>query len=196
MLIAVTGGVGSGKSRVASLLGRLLDGIVINADELCRDLLEPGGQGYVQFVASGGERFLDEDRKIDRVKLREELFGDTDLREKLESILHPLVFSSIRNIAADNPDSIVIAEVPLLYETNTQDQFDTVISVYAPEETLIERVAQRDNATPAETRKIVTAQMSVEEKNRRANHIVRNDGDWQDTHNQVVDLASILQKNY
>jgi dephospho-CoA kinase len=196
MLIAVTGGVGSGKSRVASLLGKLLDGIVINTDEVCRDLLEPGCQGYVQFVASGGERFLDKDHTIDRVTLRKELFEDACLREKLESILHPLVFSFINTIVADNPHSIVIAEVPLLYETNTQDQFDTVISVYAPEEKLIDRVVQRDKATPAETRQILTAQMSMEEKNRRADHIVRNDGDWQDTQRQVADLALILQKKY
>ena len=117
MIVGVTGGIGSGKSRVAGLLGKILCGIVINADDVCRDLLEHGNQGYIQFVKSGGRQFLDSGGVLDRVKLREKIFTDSTLKNRLESILHPLVLEKIRSISFNNPETIIVAEVPLLFES-------------------------------------------------------------------------------
>ena len=139
----MTGGIGSGKSRVASLLGRLLTGIVISADDVCRELLEAGREGYLQFVRSGGTQFLDGDGVINRVKLREKIFADPALRDQLEAILHPLVLERIQAVAEDAPDSFVIAEVPLLFERGWQDQFDTIIAVSAPQDVVVQRVVDR-----------------------------------------------------
>lgn len=194
MIVGVTGGVGSGKSKVASLLGKLLSGIVISADDVCRELLEPGREGYLQFVRSGGSRFLDGDGVINRVTLREKIFADPELRAQLEAILHPLVLEKIQNVAEDNPESVVIAEVPLLFERDWQDEFDTIITVFSPEDKLIERVMERDGISREEVGDIIATQMSMEEKNRRADYVINNSAHWQETENQLVELAIRLQK--
>lgn len=194
MIVGVTGGIGSGKSRVASLLGRLLGGIVISADDVCRELLEAGREGYLQFVRSGGTQFLDGDGVINRVKLREKIFADPALRDQLEAILHPLVLERIQAAAEDAPDSFVIAEVPLLFERGWQDQFDTIIAVSSPQDVVVQRVVDRDRISPEDVGKIIAVQMSMEEKNSRADHVIDNSADWQESEKQVVDLAARLKK--
>lgn len=194
MLIGITGGVGSGKSRVAARLGELLCGIVISADDVCRDLLDAGREGYKQFIHSGGSRFLDKNKAIDRRKLREALFTEASLRAQLESILHPLVLEKIRNIAENNRKSFIIAEVPLLFESGWQHEFDTVISVFSQEESLINRVVKRDHTTREEVRRIIAAQMSVQEKNSSADYVVDNSAAWKDTEKQLMILAAKLKK--
>jgi dephospho-CoA kinase len=190
----VTGGIGSGKSRVASLLGRLLGGIVLSADDVCRELLEAGREGYLQFVRSGGTQFLDSDGVINRVKLREKIFADPALRNQLEAILHPLVLERIQAVAKDAPESFVIAEVPLLFERGWQDQFDTIIAVSSPEEVVVQRVVNRDRISREDVGKIIAVQMSMEEKNSRADHVIDNSADWQESEKQLVDLAARLKK--
>lgn len=194
MIVGVTGGIGSGKSRVASLLGRLLTGIVISADDVCRELLEAGREGYLQFVRSGGTQFLDGDGVINRVKLREKIFADPALRDQLEAILHPLVLERIQAVAEDAPDSFVIAEVPLLFERGWQDQFDTIIAVSAPQDVVVKRVVDRDRISREDVGKIIAVQMPMEEKNSRADHVIDNSADWQESEKQVVDLAARLKK--
>lgn len=194
MIVGVTGGIGSGKSRVASLLGRLLTGIVISADDVCRELLEAGREGYLQFVRSGGTQFLDGDGVINRVKLREKIFADPALRDQLEAILHPLVLERIQAVAEDAPDSFVIAEVPLLFERGWQDQFDTIIAVSAPQDVVVQRVVDRDRISREDVGKIIAVQMPMEEKNSRADHVIDNSADWQESEKQVVDLAARLKK--
>ena len=190
----MTGGIGSGKSRVASLLGRLLTGIVISADDVCRELLEAGREGYLQFVRSGGTQFLDGDGVINRVKLREKIFADPALRDQLEAILHPLVLERIQAVAEDAPDSFVIAEVPLLFERGWQDHFDTIIAVSSPQDVVVQRVVDRDRISREDVGKIIAVQMPMEEKNSRADHVIDNSADWQESEKQVVDLAARLKK--
>lgn len=194
MLIGITGGIGSGKSKVAERLGKLLCGIVISADDVCRDLLEAGREGYNQFVHSGGRRFLDKDGTIDRHKLRAALFTEASLRAQLESILHPLVLQNIRNVVNNNLKSVVIAEVPLLYESGWQDEFDIIISVFCQEDSLIDRVVKRDGTSREEVGRIIAAQISVQEKNRSADYVVDNSAAWKDTEKQLLILAAKLQK--
>ena len=194
MIVGVTGGIGSGKSKVAALLGKLLCAIVISADDVCRELLEPGGEGYLQFVHSGGSHFLDGDGGINRVTLREKIFADPDLRDQLEAILHPLVLEKIQNVAEGDPESFVIAEVPLLFEKDWQDEFDTIISVFSTEDRLIERVMERDRISREDVGTIIATQMSMEEKNRRADYVINNSGHWQETEKQLVELATRLKK--
>lgn len=190
----MTGGIGSGKSTVATRLGKLLSAIVLSADDICRELMEPGCEGYSQFVRSGGERFLGGDGRIDRRRLREEIFSDAALKELLESILHPLVFNKIAETAEQYPQSTIIAEVPLLFESGRQHLFDLVISVSAPREQVLERVAQRDKVCRKAVLEVIAAQMSPEEKNRRADHVIENGSVLQETEKQLAVLAAALQK--
>lgn len=194
MLVGVTGGIGSGKSRISSLLGKLLGAVVVSADEMCRDFLEVGREGYEQFVRSVGDRFLESDGKINRTRLREAMFSDPQLKLLLESILHPLVRASLLNIAEKHKKFIVIAEVPLLFESGWHHDFDFIVSVYTPETTAIERVSKRDNVTVHQTKKIVGSQLPVEHKSKRADYVIKNDSNWRDTEKQVADLAMVLEK--
>lgn len=194
MLVGVTGGIGSGKSRICSLLGRLLGAVVISADEMCRDFLEVGREGYTQFVRSVGDRFLESDGRINRMQLREAVFSDTRLKLLLESILHPLVRASILKIADKHKPLIVVAEVPLLFESGWHHDFDIIISVYTPETTAIERVSKRDKVSVRQTKKIIGFQLPGVHKNRHADFVIRNDASWRDTEKQVIDLAAILEK--
>ncbi len=190
----MTGGIGSGKSTVASRLGKLLSALVLNADDICRELLEPGGEGYTRFVRSGGERFLDGGGAIDRRRLREEMFRNAALKELLESILHPLVFKKITETAEQNPQTAIIAEVPLLFESGRYQLFDIVISVFSPRERVLERVVERDKVCPEAVLEIIAAQMPPEEKNRRADYVIENGFDLQETEKQLAALAAKLRQ--
>lgn len=194
MIIGVTGGIGSGKSTVADRLGKLLSAPVVNADDICRELLEPGCVGYSRFVRSGGERFLDGGGAIDRRRLREEMFRNAALKELLESILHPLVFKKIKETAEQNPQSAVIAEVPLLFESGRHQLFDIVISVFSPQELVLRRVVERDKVSPEAVLEVIAAQMPPEEKSRRADYVIENGFDLQETEKQLATLAAKLQK--
>ena len=194
MIIGVTGGVGSGKSLVAARLGKLLVAVVVSADDICRELLEPGHPGYNRFTQSAGQRFLDADGAIDRGKLRNELFRNAELKKELESILHPLVLDRIRDVEKQNPEVPVIAEVPLLFESGWQDEFDFVIAVSSPHAQLIERVASRDGVSREAVREIIAAQMSPVEKNKRAGFVIDNGSDLQQTEKQLSALAEMLRK--
>ena len=192
MLIGITGGVASGKSRVAAFLGKKLDAILISADEICREQLTAGSEGYNQFLASGGVHFVDEDEAIDRRKLREALFKDENLRRSLEQILHPLVHDQIKKVVANNPKRFVIAEVPLLFEAGWSDDYDFIIAVTASDEIRVDRIIARDGSTPQQAIKIISLQMTEEQKNTRADYVVRNEGRWRETENQLTELISLL----
>ena len=193
MLIGITGGVASGKSRVAELLGKNLDAIIISADEICREQLHAGSEGYTQFLASGGVRFLDTDETIDRMKLREALFGDENLRRTLEQILHPLVYDRIMTVVENNPNRFVIAEVPLLFEAGWNHAFDFIVAVTASAEIRIDRIRARDGSTRQQAMRIISLQMAEEQKNARADYVVRNEGSWGETEKQVAELVLRLK---
>ncbi len=190
----MTGGIGSGKSTVASRLGYLLSAVVLSADDICRELLEPGCRGYTRFVHSGGERFLDSGGAIDRRRLRKEMFSNDGLKDLLESILHPLVYEKIEETAKKNPGATVIAEVPLLFESGRRHMFDLVISVSSPQEQVLERVVDRDKVCREAVLEVIAAQMPPEEKNRRADYVIENGSDLQETEKQLEALAAKLQK--
>ncbi len=194
MLIGVTGSIGSGKSLVAAQLGKLLSAVVVSADDICREQLKPGQPGYTRFTQSGGQRFLEGAGTIDRGKLRNELFRNAKLKKQLESILHPLVLSTLKEVEKGNPGVPIIAEVPLLFESGWQDEFDLVISVSSPEAQLLERAVSRDQVSREAVREIIAAQMPALEKNRRADFVIDNSSDLQHIERQLTMLAEMLQK--
>ena len=193
MLIGVTGNIGAGKSRVAQLLAELLKAIVVSADDICRALLQPGAEGYRQFVSTTGSPFVTKGGELDRTALREALFDDERLKKSLESILHPLVRQTILEIVRDNPGTLVVAEVPLLFESGWQADFDVIISVYSSVDQQIARVVQRDHSTPDEARRIIDTQMNPDEKNRLADYVVFNEAGWDRLREQVEELAEKLK---
>lgn len=195
MLIGVTGSIGAGKSCVATQLGRLLKAKTICADQICRELLKRDRQGYLEVVRYWLQRFLDVDGNIDRSLLRDTLFRDDKIRLRLEAILHPLVRARLQDAKHSAARTgFVVAEVPLLFESGWQDDFDWIVAVYAPAEVSLLRVPERDGTSIDEVRNILAVQMSPEEKRDRADSVIDNSADWAGTEKQIRMLAVYLRE--
>lgn len=186
-LIGLTGGIASGKSTVAAMLRRL-GAAVVKADELAREVVQPGTPGWQEIVETFGAEILQTDRTLDRQKLRKIVFSDPAARKKLESIIHPrvraLAEQRIQEHAAAGSE-IVVYEVPLLFEGNLQDSLRPVVLVATDIATQKKRLQDRDQVGQAEAEKHIAAQMSLEEKRRLADHVIENNGSLDDLEQRV-----------
>ena len=197
MLIGVTGSIGAGKSFVAGLLGNVLGAEVLSADEICRQQLEKDRGGYAAVVDRWGTTYLDESQEIDRVRLRRAVFQDPDVRRQLEDILHPLVREQVLDARqAAGPERFVVAEVPLLYESGWEGDFDWVVCVSTALDLAVARVARRDGADEGEVLTIIGTQMPSAEKQARADAVIDNSDDPEKTRDQVVQLAEFLRNRF
>ncbi len=143
MYLGLTGGIGSGKSTAARMFADL-GAIVIDADAIAKEVLEPGQVGYESVVNNFGEEILDSSGNIDRVILAGKVFGDTTKLKELEEIVHPAVATKVAQIRESLPaGSIIIYDTPLLIEKSLQQQFDQVIVVLAPEALRTQRLLAR-----------------------------------------------------
>ncbi len=183
MNIGVTGGMGSGKSSVAKALALILGCDYVSADSICRSLLEPGHPGYVQVSREFPNSFFLSGGEIDRAALRQAIFSDNKLRVKLNGILHPLAREEIRRrcASADTCGFDLVAEIPLLFETGWQDDFDITLVVFADAGTCISRVVARDSVSEGDALKAYSSQMSLEEKCNLGNRVIDNSGTFEDT---------------
>jgi dephospho-CoA kinase len=191
--------MGSGKSLVAERF-RELGARVIDTDEISRRLLEPSAKGWSALADEFGDRFFKIDLTVDRKKLREAIFSDEELREKVNSILHPLIRESVNEICAGEVGckaaslngamrpQITIVEVPLLFEVGWQDDFDQVIVVTADEETCLNRVMSRDGVDRHAALAAFATQMNPAKKAGMADHLIDNSGDLAATARQVKEL--------
>jgi dephospho-CoA kinase len=194
MLLGVTGTIGSGKSYVAARLGLILGAQVLSADLICRGLLDKDQPGYLAFVKQGGRIYLNSNGDIDRPRLRQAAFTDLDIRRVLEEILHPLVRQCLAKArTAQAPDRCVVAEVPLLFESGWQGDFDYIICVAVSRATALSRVAKRDKVNRAEVERIIDIQMDLNEKCRRADRVIDNDGPQSQTDTQIEALGRELK---
>ncbi|MDR7435216.1 MAG: dephospho-CoA kinase [Armatimonadota bacterium] len=192
-VIGLTGGIASGKSLVAGIL-RELGAIVIDADAIAREVVEPGTEAWKEIVGSFGEEYLLPSGHVDRKKLARKIFQDPAAREKLEAITHPRIrqrmFEEVeRQRSLDNScRRIVILDIPLLFETGRPPGLDGVIVVYANEEVLIERLIARDGLTREEAELRLRAQMPLSEKVQLADWVIDNNGPPEATRAQVEAL--------
>ena len=172
--VALTGGIGSGKSLVGEILEEL-GALVIDSDQLAREVIERGSPGYEEVVNAFGDSILSEGQ-IDRSKLAAVVFDKTDLRKKLESIIHPLVREAAEKLAKKLPSgAILINQIPLLVESDGAKRFDYVVTVSADEEIRRERLRLRGLKDYEITQRIA-AQVSDSQREKIANYIIRNDG--------------------
>ncbi len=198
MLVGVTGSIGSGKSSVAKLLGKFLSARVFSADEICRQMLEVDQPAYLELVVKRwGTKFLGADKKIDRSLLREHVFLDLNIRESLESILHPMVRTRLLEEKLSTPaQCFLVAEVPLLHESGWENDFDGIVCVACDTSHVIDRVKQRDKVSADEVEKIITSQMLASKKKKRADWVIDNNGGFSETEVQVTALAETLKKKF
>jgi len=194
--IGLTGGIASGKSRVAEMLAGMLDCVHIDADEVCRQLLQPQAEGWQEFSRIFGSDYLAENGNINRPLLRKDLFADAAFRQKVNTILHPLVQKTIiekmDRIIESGPNTRVLAEIPLLYEVGWENLFDTIIVVYANHETCLARLMNRDGVTRLTATKELESQLPLDEKALRADHVIDNSGPLTETKSQAEHLVRLL----
>lgn len=184
--VALTGGIGSGKSAVAEFLQEC-GAVIIDSDQLARDVIERGTEGFEVVLAAFGDTVLT-DGEIDRSTLAEIVFQDEDQRKKLEGIIHPLVREAAESLMKKLPaDSVVINQIPLLVETNGAKRFDHVITVSASEELRRERLLQR-GLKDYEITKRMQAQVDDAAREEIADSIIKNEGSLEDLERIVENL--------
>jgi dephospho-CoA kinase len=174
--IGLTGNIASGKSSVAEVW-RSLGAHVIDADVLARQAIEPGTAGFASVAAAFGPSVII-DGRVDRAALRRIVFEDSTQRKKLESIIHPEVARLRRQAERDLEAAgapLVVNDIPLLFETGMQKEFDAVVLVDAPEETRVERIVSTRGLSDEVARQMVAAQMPAAHKRAHATHVIDND---------------------
>lgn len=186
--VALTGGIGSGKSLVGEILEEL-GALVIDSDQLAREVIERGSPGYEEVVTAFGDSILSEGQ-IDRSKLAAVVFNESDLRKKLESIIHPLVREAAEKLARKLPSgAILINQIPLLVESDGAKRFDYVVTVSADEEIRRERLRLR-GLKDYEITQRMAAQVSDSEREKIADYIIRNDGSIDELTRAVEELMA------
>jgi dephospho-CoA kinase len=195
-LIALTGVIGTGKSSVARCFGSNFNVELLNSDQICRELLKPHEKGWQEIFKEFGCLFFDSDENLKRQELREAIFNDSDLRLKIDSLIHPLVKEEIVKRAVqvkqDKPARVLV-EIPLLFEADWQNDYGHVIVVYASHETCVSRVASRDNVSGTQVEKAIGSQVSMWKKITSASHIINNNGSWLNTCLSVLHLGHCLK---
>lgn len=197
-LVGLTGSMGSGKSSVAAMLCAETGVTCIDADLVCRRLLEPGEQGWQCIKKEFGDDFFDPQGRIDRALLRKKIFSEKSLRLKLDALIHPIAWEAIQACIARHGQkktkSRFVVEVPLLYEAGWESFFTKVVMVYADPETCVNRLMKRDSISLAEAHKAIAAQWPPDRKIRLADHVVDNSGPRWETCLQIRHLQKLLWK--
>lgn len=170
MLIALTGGIGSGKSTVAAEWVRL-GAREIDADQLAREVVEPGSRGLAMLVGEFGEKVLDANGSLNRAKLAEMSFSDPSIRKRVEAILHPLIQALALQRTSENSQGVTVYTIPLLVETKSPLKFDKVVTISCPEEVRLERLIKRGLRREDATKRI-SAQASDNERERVADLVI------------------------
>lgn len=189
-LIGLTGGIASGKSTVAR---RLVEhgAVHIDADELARRVVEPGKPALAQIVEEFGSGVLRNDGTLDRAKLGEIVFGDEAARAKLNAIVHPAVRALtgklIERAVAEDPDAVIVYDVPLLVEASVPDdlRFDLIVVTSAPRRTQVERLVEERGLDPIQAEARVDAQVGNTERLAIADVVIDTDGSMAHTMSQT-----------
>lgn len=196
MNVAITGGLGTGKSTVSKVLAVTLETELVDVDQLCRLQMLPGAEGFEKFRQTFGEKFLQDDGTINRLLLKQAVFADGELRKKLEDILHPIVQRQVakQSRVCSSQGHILVVEVPLLYEVGWQDVFDACVVVYVPEQLCVQRVVIRDGLDVEQIKQILNAQLPIQKKLDYAHFIVDNSGTFVSTVQQIAWLSKKLKE--
>ncbi|MCU0553212.1 MAG: dephospho-CoA kinase [Syntrophales bacterium] len=189
--VGLTGGIATGKSTVVRMLVKK-GARVIDHDALVHTLQEPGRPVWNRIVEAFGREILDAGGRIDRKKLGVLVFGDEGRRKALEGIVHPAVLEEAQRerdrIGRKDERAIVLSDIPLLLEVGMQGLFDLILLVYAPPEVQIARVMKRNNMTRDEAVARLEAQMPIDEKLKRADVVIRNDGTMKELQQRVDEV--------
>jgi len=195
MILGLTGGIATGKSTVTAMLRER--GIpVIDADQIAREVVEPGKPAYEAIVRHFGRDILLEDGQIDRKKLGEVVFSDEAERQKLNAIVHPEVRRVMRQeaeVAEANGAQIVFMDIPLLYESKLQYLVEKIVVVYAPSDMQLARMMERDELDEEQAKKRLRAQFPIDQKKLEADFLIDNSQSREETQRQVEELLTVIR---
>lgn len=185
-MLGLTGGIGSGKSMVAQMFARL-GAEVIDADVIAREVVEPGQPALGEIARAFGRDILMPNGRLDRAKLAGIIFADPAARATLNAITHPRIRARMEAEVAlrRSRPGVLVVDIPLLYETDRMPLVDKVIVVWVDPQTQLDRLTGRDGLTPEAARQRVAAQMPLDEKRARADHVIDNSGSSEQTMRQV-----------
>jgi dephospho-CoA kinase len=185
-VLGLTGGIGSGKSMVAQMFARL-GAVVIDADQVAREVVEPGQPALQEIAAAFGGDVILPDGHLDRPKLAEIIFADAAERAKLDAITHPRIRTRMDESikARRSGPGVLIVDIPLLYENGRRTTVEKVIVVWVDPQTQLRRIRQRDGLSAEAAHQRIAAQMPLEAKRARADHVIDNSGTREDTRRQV-----------
>jgi dephospho-CoA kinase len=195
MVLGLTGGIATGKSTVSALFQQR-GAVVIDADQVARQVVEPGEEGLARIVRQFGTQVMQPDRRLDRAALGRIIFNDAAARQKLNQLLHPLIRQAMqqqtRFVLEKNAQTIVLWDTPLLIEGNLLPFVEKVIVVYVPASMQLARLIKRDAFSVAEAQNRISAQLPIEEKKRVADWVIDNSGTLAQTERQVDQLWNYL----
>ena len=186
--VGLTGGIGAGKSEVTRRFAAL-GAVIIDADALAREVVEPGTPGLAAVLAEFGPEVEAPDGSLDRDALAAKVFGDEEARARLNGIVHPLIGERVAELMADattnSPDGVVINDVPLIVEAGVADRYAAVIVVDAPVDTQLDRLTRLRGMTEDAAQARIDVQASREQRLAIADYVITNDGDLDSLQSQV-----------
>ncbi|AIQ68076.1 dephospho-CoA kinase [Paenibacillus graminis] len=188
MIMGLTGGIASGKSTVSAMFvdkgARLVD-----ADVIAREVMLPGHPVLAAAVQQFGEGILQPDGTLNRARLGEIVFNDSEARQKLNALTHPAIRREIKNrmhaLEQEDPQRLILVDIPLLYESELDNLFQKITVVYVPRELQLARLMERNHLTPEQAEGRLQAQMDIEQKRSRANYVIDNSRDLAHAKQQV-----------
>ncbi|MDG9705276.1 dephospho-CoA kinase [Streptomyces sp. DH37] len=192
--VGLTGGIGAGKSEVSRLLGGY-GAVIVDADRIAREVVEPGTEGLAAVVAKFGREVLAPDGSLDRARLGSIVFGDPERLKALNAIVHPLVgarSAELQQAAGD--DAVVVHDVPLLAENGLAPLYDVVVVVDASAETRLDRLVRLRGMAEEEARGRMAAQATREQRLAVADVVIDNDGPLEKLEPQVAEVWRRLRE--
>lgn len=190
--VGLTGGIGSGKSTVAKTL-RSKGIVLVDADQIAREVVEPGEEALVEISKTFGTEILLQDGSLNRAALKQKIFSDPSAKKQLEGILHPKIRQRIlKRVDEATITPYVLADIPLLVENHYADYFDRVVVVDCTEEQQIARVKSRDELSEAQIKKIMLSQANRQTRLAAATDIIDNTGDLKSLQSQIEKLHETL----
>ena len=196
LIVGLTGNIASGKSAVAAQLASL-GALIIDADILAREAVEPGRPALAAIETRWGRGVLRRDGSLDRAALRRIVFADPAERAALDAIVHPAV-ARLRHAAVETArrrgEPLVVCDIPLLFEAGLEGTVDRIVLVDAPAEVRRDRIVRDRGLSPEEADSMIAAQMPSEAKRARAHYVIDNDGALEELEARVDALWEWMQQ--
>ena len=197
LIVGLTGGAATGKTAVSQVL-REEGAYIIDADQIARELVQPYKPAWNEIIRAFGKEILQEDKSIHRKELADKVFADPKQRKVLNRILHPRIKEEIarraREIGRKDPDAIVVIDAPLLIELGMHHTVDQLVVVTSTQTQQIERLKKRDGRSIEEALGLLSSQVSVKEKEKLADFVVRNEGSLEEMKKRAREVFKGLKR--